>query len=116
MFKVVYPVQTSIYGPNLSDAIKNYVKTQNDINLTKIIIQNDNLYRKSYINYIKKNGKQLAQINTIPLNPLYPLSYYIGDSFNLEAPPTMPNVRMGFPLFSPPPLLLPPYISPYMAL
>ena len=112
MYKIVYPVQTSIYGSNFSDAIKNYVKIQNDINLTNIIIQNNNLYRQTYINYIKKNGKQLARINTIPLNPKYPLSYYldkIGPLDNLT-PPTKPNFSLVYPFYAPPP-----FISPYMA-
>jgi hypothetical protein len=117
MYKIVYPSQTSIYGPNLSDAIKYYVKTQNDINLTNLIIQNNNLYQQIYINYIKQNGKKLAKINSIPLNPQYPLSYYLEklgiDSLESLRPPIRPKIGLPYPLLGLPP---PPYISPYIAL
>ena len=120
MYKIVYPYQTSIYGTNFPDAIKNYVKIQNDRNLTNLIIQNNNLYQQIYINYIKKNGKKLAQINSIPLNPQYPLSYYLEkmgiDSLEDLKPPIRPNMRLAYPLLALPPLLPPPYISPYIAL
>jgi len=117
MYKIVHPVQTTIYGPTLSDAVKNYVKIQNDMNLTNLIIQNDNLYRQTYIKYMKKNGKKIMKLNTIPLNPLYPLSYYIKEPLELESPPIRPNVRIGYPLLIPPPaIILPPYISPYIAM
>jgi len=118
MYKIVYPYQTSIYGPNFLDTIKHHVKTQNDINLTNLIIQNENLYQQIYINYIKQNGKKLAKINSIPLNPQYPLSYYLEkmgiNSLENLAPPVRPRVGLAYPLLALPPP--PPYISPYIAL
>ena len=124
MYKVIYPIQTYINGLNVNDAIKNYVKMQNNYNLTKIIIQNENLYRQSFINYINKNGKKIAQINTIPLNPLYPLSYYIKDPINIEPLPDRMNIipaintPVMFPVINTPVLIpeintgvmFPPYI------
>jgi hypothetical protein len=107
MFNVVYPIQQTITGINYNSAIKNYVKYTNDVNLTRLIIQNENLYRQSYVNYINKNGRKLAQINTIPLNPHFPLSYYIKEP--IIAPPTRPNIG-----FLTPPLFAPVHISPYI--
>lgn len=117
MYKIVYPYQTSIYGPNFIDSIKHYVKAQNDNNLTNLIIQNENLYQQIYIDYIKQNGRKLAKINSIPLNPHYPLSYHLEkmgiDSLENLKPPVRPRVGLAYPLLAVPP---PPYISPYIAL
>jgi hypothetical protein len=111
MYKIIYPINTSINGENLSDAIKNFVKLQNDFNLTNLIIQNDNLYKQAYINYIKKNGKKIAYINTIPLNPLYPLSHYIKDTFTIDPMPPKPAMNVVYPI----PVIATPQISPYLA-
>jgi hypothetical protein len=120
MFKIVYPVQTNIYGSNFSEAIKNYVKVQNDVNLTNLIIQNNNLYQQAYINYIKKNGRKIAKINTFPLNPNYPLSYHLEklgiDSLeDLKNRPIRPNAMLALPFIPLPRFLPPPVFSPYIA-
>ena len=109
MFNIVYPLQTVISGSDYNTAVKDYVKMVNNINLTRLVIQNENLYRQSYINYLNKNGKKIAKINSIPLNPQYPLSYYIKEP--LEPPPFRPLTPI-----IPRPLIGAPFgISPYMA-
>ena len=116
MYKIIYPIQTYINGSNLNNAVKDYVKIQNDINLTKLIIQNENLYNQSIINYIHKNGKKIAHINTIPLNPLYPLSYYIKEPLNIEQMPERlsyaPLNRTHVIPVVPP--ILPPVVAPFV--
>ena len=108
MYKIIYPVQTYINGPNLNDAVKNYVKMHNNMNLRKLIIQNENLYNQSIINYIHKNGKKIAHINTIPLNPQFPLSYYI-DKLQGKLPDKLPHRLTYIPVL-PTPAIFPPLI------
>ena len=111
LYNIVYPYNQVISGSNYHQAIKNYVKFKNDMNLTNLIIQNDNLYRQTYINYLNKNGKKIAKIQSIPLNSQYPLSYYIDKPFNLPPPPLQPNMGIIRPMVHAPPIL----VSPYMA-
>jgi len=112
-FNIVYPYdhQQIISGSSYNSAIKNYIKSINNINLTNLIIQNDNLYRQTYINYMNRHGKKIAKIRSIPLNSQYPLSYYIDRPFDLPPPPLQPNMGVMRPVVMTPPV----YVSPYMA-
>ena len=71
-YNIIYPTFQQIDGDTINEAIKNYIKYYQDINLTKLIIQDNNKYYNSIINYYEKNGHKKVQIKTYPG---YPLDY-----------------------------------------
>ena len=79
-YNIIYPTVQQINGDSINEAIKNYVKFYQDMNLTKLIIQDRNKYYNSIINYYKKNGQNKIQINTFPgYNPLITPNHFLAN-------------------------------------
>ena len=65
-FNIIYPFTQIINGDTLNDAIKTFVKLNYDINLTKLIIQDQNKYYNTKIKYYINDGRNKIGINMYP--------------------------------------------------
>ena len=69
-FNIIHPFIKIINGESLSEAIKTYVKFNYDINLTKLIIQDNDKYYNTKIKYYIHDGRNKVGINIFPTNSL----------------------------------------------
>jgi hypothetical protein len=67
-FNIIYPFTQIINGDTLNEAIKTFVKLNYDINLTKLIIQDQNKYYDTKIKYYVHDGRNKIGINMFPTN------------------------------------------------
>ena len=108
-FQIVYPIAMSINADSFKDAIKQYVKLNQDINIANIIITDQQRYMKANLKYYQEGNKNKMGISLYPTsNPLsfwpfstqisYDTKEYPGSTF-VETPVFMPRI---VPLMSDP--------------
>ena len=69
-FNIIHPFVKVINGDSISEAIKTYVKFNYDINLTNLIIQDQEKYFNTKIKYYMHDGRNKVGIDIYPTNPL----------------------------------------------
>jgi len=83
IFQVVHPFVMTINGDSLKTAVKNFIKLKHGLNLSKIILADQNRYYEAAFNYYKDSGKSKVGID------YYPASSTIITSLGL---PTIPVI------------------------
>ena len=66
-YQIIYPFVTVINGDTLKNAIKNYIKLSNDINITQLIIADNYKRYKASMKYYKHDIRNKVGINIYPL-------------------------------------------------
>ena len=69
-FNIIHPFVKVINGDSISEAIKTYVKFNYDINVTNLIIQDQEKYFNTKIKYYMHDGRNKVGIDIYPTNPL----------------------------------------------
>nr|QFG74387.1 MAG: hypothetical protein [Megaviridae environmental sample] len=70
IYSRIQPFQTVIDGDTYLKAIKNYVKLNRHLNLSELIISDQNRHWKARMNYKIKDGRNRVGINVVPLQDL----------------------------------------------
>tara|TARA_B100001093_G_C26841535_1_gene1020782 strand:+ start:491 stop:907 length:417 start_codon:yes stop_codon:yes gene_type:complete len=123
VYQVVQPFSYQISGDNLNNAIKNFVKYHRDLNLTSIIIADQNRHIEAKFNYMFSEGKNKVQIKRYPYYgpvnmgpPFFQWYETLPGATGIPITPAMPITTTPSFLFSPTipytpvPILTDPYI------
>jgi hypothetical protein len=70
MFRVVHPFVTTVDGDTYMDAIKNFVKLNHNLNVSELIMTDQNRYWKANINYRVNDIRNRVGINVTPLSDM----------------------------------------------
>jgi len=68
IFQVIAPFETTIYGDSFKDAVKNFIKINHNLNITQMIIKDQQRNIKDQIEYYKQDGRNKVGINMFPIN------------------------------------------------
>jgi hypothetical protein len=82
-YRIVYPVSMPIEGSSFSDAVKNYIKMNREMNIRQIMLTDQFKHMQANINYgYRDNGRKKASIQLLPINPsvIPPLPSMVGFS------------------------------------
>jgi hypothetical protein len=66
LFQVVHPVVMSINAESFKDAVKNFVKMNQDLTLTSLILTDQARYMKANLNFYNVADKQKVSISLFP--------------------------------------------------
>ena len=66
IFQVVHPFVMTINGDSLKTAVKNFIKLKHGLNLSKIILADQNRYYEAAFDYYKHNGRNKVGIDYTP--------------------------------------------------
>lgn len=81
IFNVVFPLQTTIDGDSLKEAIKNFIKLKHDMNITQMIISDRNRNIQANIRYYKEDTRDKVGINMFPVNWNTPPPIIVNDTY-----------------------------------
>lgn len=99
-YKIIQPFAYSIDAGSLKDAIKNFVKLHYDINMTKIVLaEQDKLYEARLKRYIAESGSHRVGIDVYPYTGfqndfgfMSPLGSMLSPTGSLVSPYGLPSV------------------------
>jgi hypothetical protein len=111
IFEVVFPFESTIYGDSFKEAIKNFIKLNHNINITKMIIKDQSRQIEANINYYKEDGRNKVGINMFPVGLQYPIPIVTNNTY---IPPKMTDAAVISPLMPISPLPLSPVSSVVM--
>jgi len=89
IFQVVHPFVMTINGDSLKTAVKNFIKLKHGLNLSKIILADQNRYYEAVFNYYNHSGRSKVGID------YYPASSTIISSLDLPTIPVMGAVGVS---------------------
>ena len=119
-FKITYPMESIIYGDSFKEAVKNYIKLNHNLDITRMIIQDKSRNMEAQIKYYQQDGRNKVGINMFPVGYQYPYSYPIVSN-NTYIPPQLSNPLLNPPAFLESPSLvnslipLSPTLSPVLS-
>jgi hypothetical protein len=85
-FKIIYPIESLIYGDSFKNAIKNYIKINHNLQISKMIVTDRSRNMEAQIKYYQQDGRNKVGINMFPVGLDQPIPV-ITDS-NTYIPPT----------------------------
>jgi hypothetical protein len=99
MYKVVYPFESTIYGDSFKEALKHFIKLNNNVNITRMIIKDQSNQIDAKINYYKKDGHNKVRINMIPVGLQYhiPMVSNSNNVYHSMSPRSMSPSPMSSP-------------------
>lgn len=110
LFQVIAPFETTIFGDSFKDAIKNYIKLNHNLNITQMIIKDQNRNINAQIQYYKQDGRNKVGINMFPVGLQYPTPIVTNNTY---VPPKIVDFGpSGLMPFSP--MSLSPVGSPFI--
>ena len=77
-FSVIYPYSSFIDADSFKEAIKQYVKINQNVNINQMIISDKLNHVNADLNYYRKNNVDKVGINMYPISP----NYVINPNFN----------------------------------
>lgn len=80
-FKIVYPFESLIYGDSFKEAIKNFIKINHNLNVTKMIITDRSRNMEAQIKYYQEDGRNKVGINMFPVGLNYPVPIVTNDTY-----------------------------------
>ena len=90
-FNIIAPIVTTIDGDSLKEAIKNFIKFNHRLNITNMIIKDQQNHINANIEYYKQDGRNKVGID------MYPISYPFVNNY-VQTPTMMsPNVYPNAP-------------------
>jgi hypothetical protein len=118
LYQIVQPFVTDIYGDSLKEAIKNYVKFNNNLNITNLIIKDQASHYETRLRYYTENNKNKVGFDVYPYtNVTYPVITPVGPIITSAGPIINSNIPVtivpSLPISSNP--LITVKGSPYMA-
>ena len=85
IYNIVSPFSLSINADSYKEAVKNFIKINNSLNINRLIIKNKNEYMKAKIDYYTKLGRNKFGIKLMPYN-----NAYVYPTSNVISPLTSP--------------------------
>ena len=105
IYQIVQPFSATIYGDSFKEAIKQYVKLNHNMNITRMIIKDQSNHYDTRLRYYIENNKNKVGIDVYPYtNMSYPNIAPIisGPIISSHTPITfVPNTPPISPLLSP---------------
>lgn len=86
IFQIVFPFESTIYGDSFKEAVKNYIKLNHNLNITRMIIKDQSKQMEANINYYVEDGRNKVGINMFPVGLQYPVPIVTNDAY---VPPRM---------------------------
>jgi hypothetical protein len=84
-FDIIYPMQETIYGDSMKEAIKNYVKINRALRIREMIFTDQKNHMKAQMSYYKHDIRNKVGIDFYPVPSTYVNSLSVG-----LAPAVMP--------------------------
>lgn len=81
IFQVVFPFESTIYGDSFKEAVKNFIKLNHNLNITKMIVKDQSKQIEAKMNYYKEDGRNKVGINMFPVGLQYPTPIVTNDTF-----------------------------------
>jgi hypothetical protein len=76
LFQIVQPFAADIYGDSFKEAVKNYVKFNQNMNITNLIIRDQANHYDTRLRYYTENNKNKVGIDVYPYtNVTYPTMF-----------------------------------------
>jgi hypothetical protein len=98
IFQVVYPFETNIYGDSYKEAIKNFIKLNRDLNITRMIIKDKSRQIEANFDYYTYDGRNKVGINMFPVSLQHPIPIVTDNNY---IPPRVINPLPLSPDLSP---------------
>jgi hypothetical protein len=111
IFQVVFPFESTIYGDSFKEAVKNFIKLNHNLNITKMIVKDQTRQIEANINYYKEDGRNKVGINMFPVGLQYPIPIVTNDTY---VPPKMTDSVILSPFMPISPLPLSPVNIPFV--
>lgn len=73
IFNIVFPFESTVYGDSFKEAVKNFIKLNHNLNITRMIIKDQSNQMEANINYYKQDGRNKVGINMFPVGLQYPI-------------------------------------------
>ena len=80
-FKIVFPFESSIYGDSFKEAIKNFIKINHNLQVTKMIVTDQSKNIEARVKYYQEDGRNKVGINMFPVGPNYPIPIVTNDTY-----------------------------------
>ena len=81
IFQVIAPFETTIYGDSFKEAIKNFIKINHNLNITEMIIKDQQRNIQAQIKYYEQDGRNKVGINMFPVGLQYPIPVVTNDTY-----------------------------------
>lgn len=107
IYQVVSPFSLEISADSIKEAIKNAVKIKRNINITEMIIKDQNRHIKAKLEYYQQDGRNKVGINMFPVGYNYPIPIVTNDTY-------VPPQIIQSPLIPMSPIPLSPVMSPFI--
>jgi hypothetical protein len=106
-FKIIYPLQSSIYGDSFKNAIKNYIKINHNLQINNMIITDQTRNMQANIKYYQEDGRNKVGINMYPVGLDQPIPIVTNNNTYIPPRYVSPLVNSVFPMspFSPVPMM-----------
>ncbi len=111
IFQVVFPFESTIYGDSFKEAVKNFIKLNHNLNITRMIIKDQTNQVEANINYYKQDGRNKVGINMFPVGLQYPVPIVTNDTY---IAPKMTEAAILSPLMPLSPIPLSPNGIPFI--
>jgi hypothetical protein len=66
-FKIIYPLESLIYGDSFKDAVKNFIKINHNLQISKMIVTDQSKNMQAHIKYYQQDGRNKVGINMFPV-------------------------------------------------
>jgi len=108
VYQVLYPVATVIDGDSLKNAIKNYIKLSNNINILQMVVADGEKQYRAQMKYYKHDIRNKVGINIYPItnNSVIPIQVASSMPMNInetQVPQSLviPTEVVATPIISP---------------
>ena len=98
-FKIIYPLESLIYGDSFKNAIKNFIKINHNLQISKMIVTDRTRNMQAQIKYYQEDGRNKVGINMFPVGLDQPIPI-VTDS-NTYIPPRYVSPSNSMLPFSP---------------
>lgn len=90
-FKIIYPMESIIYGDSFKNAIKNFIKINHNLQISKMIVTDQTRNMQAQIKYYQQDGRNKVGINMFP-GPVVTNNTYIPPMHVMPFIPTVINI------------------------
>ena len=104
-FKIIYPMESIIYGDSFKNAIKTFIKINHNLQISKMIVTDQTRNMQAQIKYYQQDGRNKVGINMFPMGfdqpiPVVTNNTYIPPRY-INSPPRYINSPMHVMPFIP---------------
>lgn len=80
-FKIIFPFESIIYGDSFKEAIKNFIKINHNLQVTKMIVTDQSRNIEAQVKYYQEDGRNKVGINMFPVGYNYPVPIVTNDTY-----------------------------------